>query len=173
MNKHSSIILGFKNPSQIFDYCNNHNINHLIEKNSGIWEQLINKNYKNHLDFKIKALNLKDYYVLLYYLNALNLLFDNFVLEKSQEFLCLLPIVYEGDHIAIIHAANNIAIRTNKAKVLMYRNKESNCNIPSFGSGFLKIKYVSNYVHTYSKESINEETRAFNVDLIYGSYKLF
>ncbi len=173
MNKHNSIILGFKNPSEIFKYCSKYNISNLIEKNSGLWEQLIQKNYANHVVFKSEHISLKDYYVLLYYLNALSLLNDSFVLNKSQELLSLLNPIYEGDHIAIIHASNNIAIRNNKAKVLMYRNKDNSCKIPSYGSGFLKIKYTSNSTNIYSKDSENNEREAFNVDLIYGGYKLF
>ena len=173
MNKHNTIILGFKNPSEIFKYCNKHNISNLIEKNSGIWEQLIQKNYNNHLIFKTEFISLKDFYVLLYYLNALNLLNDSFVLNKSQELLNLLHPLYEGDHIAIIHASNNIAIRNNKATVLMYRNKDNNCKIPSYGSGFLKIKYTTNKVNSYSKDSDINITEPFNVDSIHGGYKLF
>lgn len=173
MNKHTSIILSFKNPSDIFSYCNKNNINAMIEPNSGLWEQLIQKNYCNHLCFKREHISLKDYYVLLYYLNSLSLLNDSFVIEKSQELLSLLNPIYEGDHIAIIHASNNIAIRNNKAKVLMYRDKDSNCKIPYFGSGYLKIKYTSNNINIYSKDSNNNVTEAFNVDLTHGGYKLF
>ena len=95
------------------------------------------------------------------------------MLDKSQELLSLLNPIYEGDHIAIIHASNNIAIRNNKAKVLMYRNKDTNCKIPTYGSGYLKIKYTSNNVDSYSKDSENNVNGAFNVDLIHGGYKLF
>ena len=173
MNKHSTKILNFKNPSDIFKYCNNNNINNIIEKNSGIWEKLIQKNYTHHMCFKHEQLCLKDYYVLLYYLNVLNLLNDSFVLQKSQQLLCLINIIYEGDHIAIIHASNNIAIRNNKAKVFMYRNKDTNCKIPIYGSGYLKIKYTSSNVDSYSKELENNIISAYNVDLTYGGYKLF
>ena len=106
-------------------------------------------------------------------MNALSLLNDMFVLEKSQELLTLLNPIYEGDHIAIIHASNNIAIRNNKAKVVMYRNKDPNCKIPTYGSGYLKIKYTSNTVNSYSRECENNDREAFNVDIIHGGYKLF
>ncbi len=173
MNKHSSAILGFKNPSEIFKYCSQHNISNLIEKNGEIWEQLIQKNYNNHIQFKCGFVSYRDFYVLLYFMNALNLLNDMFVLEKSQELLSLLNPIYEGDHIAIIHASNNIAIRNNKAKVVMFRNKDQNCKIPTYGSGYLKIKYTSNTVNSYSNECENNDREAFNVDIIHGGYKLF
>jgi hypothetical protein len=175
MNKHQLILLNYKNPKDIFEYCNKNNLNNLIDNNSDIWEQLIQKNYVNHFKFKHEPLCLKDYYVLLYYLNALNLINDSFVLQKSQQLLVLLNPIYEGDHICIIHASNNIAIRNNKCKVLMYRNKDSNCNIPSYGSGFLKVKYINNNIDIYSSESyndFNDFNEPFNVHLIHGGYKL-
>jgi hypothetical protein len=173
MNKHTSIILGLKNPSEIFKYCNEHNISNLLEQKSEIWKKLIEKNYSNHVSSKCDFISYRDFYVLLYFMNALNLLNDLFVIEKSQELLTFINPIYEGDHIAIIHAANNISIRSNKAKVVMYRNKDSNCRIPTYGSGFLKIKYTSNLVNSYSNESENNDKEAFNVDLIHGGYKLF
>ena len=173
MNKHTSIILGFKNPSEIYKYCSQHNLGSLIEKNSGIWEKLINKNYNNHSVYKNEFVSFKDYYVLLYYLNALSLLNDVFVIKKSQDLLSLLNTIYEGDHIAIIHASNNIAIRNNKAKVVMYRNKDNYCKIPTYGNGFLKVKYTSNISDSFSNECETSNKEAFNVNLTYGGYKLF
>ena len=172
MNRHTTNILGFKNPSEIYKYCSKHNLGSLVEKNSGIWEKLINKNYTNHSEFKSEFISFKDYYVLLYYLNALSLINDVFVLKKSQDLLSLLNTIYEGDHLAIIHASNNIAIRNNKAKVLMYRNKDINCKIPTFGNGFLKVKYTSNISDSFSNECETSNKEAFNVDLTYGGYKL-
>ena len=93
MNKHSTKILNFKNPSDIFKYCNNHNINNIIENNSGIWEKLIQKNYTHHMCFKHEQLCLKDYYVLLYFLRP-----TSNVLLTSSYLLC-----YTSDSLFLIY----------------------------------------------------------------------
>ena len=131
MNSHSLNLVNFKNPEDIYSYCEKHNITNKIDDNSEIWKNLIEKNYKNHFIFKKDALSYKDYYVLLYFIQSLNLLNDTFIISKSQEILSLISIIYEGDHIAIIHACNNLAIRNNKAKLLLYRDKNECCTIPN------------------------------------------
>ena len=70
MNSHSLNLVNFKNPNDIFSYCEKHNITNKIDDNSEIWKNLIEKNYKNHFMFKKDALSYKDYYVLLYFIQS-------------------------------------------------------------------------------------------------------
>ena len=173
MNSHSLNLVNFKNPNDIFSYCEKHNITNKIDDNSEIWKNLIEKNYKNHFIFKKDALSYKDYYVLLYFIQSLNLLNDTFIISKSQEILSLISIIYEGDHIAIIHACNNLAIRNNKAKLLLYRDKNECCTIPKYGSGYLKVKYINNNCDIYTNNNnINDYKPPFNSDLTYGGYNI-
>ena len=173
MNSHSLNLVNFKNPNDIFSYCEKHNITNKIDDNSEIWKNLIEKNYKNHFIFKKDALSYKDYYVLLYFIQSLNLLNDTFIISKSQEILSLISIIYEGDHIAIIHACNNLAIRNNKAKLLLYRDKNECCTIPTYGSGYLKVKYINNNCDIYTNNNnINDYKNPFNSDLTYGGYNI-
>ena len=90
MNSHSLNLVNFKNPNDIFSYCEKHNITNKIDDNSEIWNNLIEKNYKNHFMFKKDALSYKDYYVLLYFIQSLNLINDTFIISKGQEILSLL-----------------------------------------------------------------------------------
>lgn len=171
MNKHLITLKNFKNPIDIFNYCNKHNINELIEESSTLWESLLDINFKNYVQFRIDTITLKDYYVLLYFIQAFNLLNDLFIIQKTQYLLSLLPIIYHGDHIAIIHAANNICIRNNKAKIIMFRTKDNQCTLPYYGNGFLKIKFINNTVDIYTDNlnSINI-IPPYGVDLNYGGF---
>ncbi len=171
MNKHLLNLINFKNPIDIFNYCNNNNINELIEQSSSLWDTLLEKNFKNYIVFRQDTITLKDYYVLLYFIQAFNLLNDSFIIQKSQSLLSLLPIIYHGDHIAIIHASNNICIRNNKAKILMYRDKDYNCTLPYYGNGYLKIKFINSNIDIYT-ENINsvDITPPYGVNLTYGGY---
>ena len=173
MNSHSINLVNFKNPTDIFNYCEKHNINTVIEDNSEIWCKLIEKNYNKYNIFKIKTLTYKDYYVLLYFMQCLNILYDTFILTKTQEILSMIPILYEGDHIAIIHACNNLAIRNNKSKLLLYRDPDTQCTIPVYGSGYLKIKFINNNTDIYTN-SINtmQYNQPFNSHISYGGYNI-
>lgn len=173
MNSHCLNLVNFKNPNDIFSYCEKHNITDKIDDNSDIWYKLIEKNYNKYIDFKLDTISYKDYYVLLYFIQALNLIKDTFIISKSQEILSIIPIIYEGDHISIIHGCNNLAIRNNKAKLLLYRDKNEQCTIPTYGSGYLKIKFINNNCDTYSNNiNINNYKKPFNSDLTYGGYNI-
>ena len=52
MNSHSLNLINFKNPHDIFSYCEKHNITNKIDDNSEIWSKLIEKNYKIMLFLK-------------------------------------------------------------------------------------------------------------------------
>jgi hypothetical protein len=173
MNSHTINLVNFKNPTDVFKYCEKHNINSAIEDNSDIWCKLIEKNYNKYTIFKIKTLSYKDYYVLLYFIQCLNLLTDTFIITKTQEILSIISVIYEGDHIAIIHACNNLAVRNNKAKLLLYRDTDTQCTIPTYGSGYLKIKFINNTTDVYTN-SINttQYNKPFNSDLSYGGYNI-
>ena len=173
MNSHSINLINLKNPSDVFKYCEKYNINSAIEDNSEIWQKLIEKNYNKYINFKVNTISYKNYYVLLYFIQCLNLLTDIFVINKSQEILSIIPIIYEGDHIAIIHACNNLAIRNNKSKLLLYRDTSSQCSIPVYGSGYLKIKYINNNSDIYTNNiNTTQYVKPFNSDLTYGGYNI-
>lgn len=173
MNSHTINLINFKNPSDVYKYCEKHNINSAIEDNSDIWQKLIEKNYNKYTNFKANTTSYKDYYVLLYFTQCLNLLTDTFIITKSQEILSIIPTIYEGDHIAVIHACNNLAIRNNKSKLLLYRDKDVQCPIPVYGSGYLKIKYINNNSDIFTN-NINTAhyAKPFNSDLSYGGYNI-
>jgi hypothetical protein len=173
MNSHSINLINFKNPTDIFNYCEKHNINSLIEGDSEIWCKLIEKNYNKYTNFKTKPITYKDYYVLLYFIQCLNLLTDSFIITKTQEVISIIPSIYEGDHIAIIHGCNNLAVRNNKAKLLMYRNKDEQCPLPTYGSGFLKINFINSNTDIFSNNiNVAQYKPPFNSSLYYGGYTI-
>lgn len=138
-----NIILKIKNPNKIFEYCQQNNIylDLLKDINSHFWMKLLETYYNKHIYLKNKTLSIKDYYVLLYYCELFTLLDEVKLIEKSQELLLKLPQIYQGDHIAIIHACNNIAIRMGIADVVMTRNTKEDL---IYGLGYLVIYYLNN-----------------------------
>ena len=138
-----NIIVKIKNPNNIFEYCQKNNIylDLLKDINSHFWMKLLETYYSRYINLKNQALSIKDYYVLLYYCELFTLLDEVKLIEKSQELLLKLPQIYQGDHIAIIHACNNIAIRMGIADVVMTRNTKEDL---IYGLGYLVIYYLNN-----------------------------
>ena len=166
------LILNIKNPYKILDYCNKTNfwIEVCKDSNGFIWHNLIIKYYYEYYDLKLKNLSLKDYYVLLYCLEQISILNNIGLIEQYQTALLLLPKIYEGDHVALIHGVNNIAIQSNKAKLILYRKKEEKS--PVFGSGYLRIRYLNNTNNVYidNESKLQDYVPIDKVDSIYGGY---
>jgi len=140
-----NIILKIKNPNNIFEYCRKYNvyIDLVKDSNSHFWLKLLEIYYKSNINLKNNMVSLKDFYVLMYYCELFTLIDDKKIINRAQKLLLQLPQIYAGDHIAIIHACNNIALRMGIADVVMTRNiTEDECNI--YGLGYLVIRYVNN-----------------------------
>ena len=161
-------ILDVKDPNVIIKMCDKNDIWKVTveDENSFIWSNLIYKYYDKYYDFKDR-ISLKDFYVLLYYLDILNLIHDYNLLTRCQNLLNLLPKIYEGDHLAIIHAANNIAIKLNKANIVLYRKKDD--IMPVFGGGFLCARYLKSYNDIY----LNRTTILNTIESARGVNKMF
>ena len=171
-NKIENIILNIKDPNKILEYCNKTNVWLEICKdpNGFIWFNLLIKYYYEYFELKLKDLSLKDYYVLLYYLEKLSILNNINLIEQYQNALLILPKVYEGDHLALIHAVNNIAFQSNKAKLILYRKKEEKSLV--FGNGYLRVRYLNNNKNIYidNETKLTEYNPVDNVDPILGGY---
>ena len=138
-----NIIIKNKNPNHIVEYCFKYKVytDLIKDANSHFWVKLIETHYQKYLSLKNQQLSFKDFYVLLYYCELFTLINDSKLINKSQNLLLKLPKIYQGDHIAIIHASNNIAIRMNKANAIMTRNKNQKS---VYGLGYLVIRYLDN-----------------------------
>ena len=161
-------ILDVKDPNEIIKMCDKNDVWKVTvyDENSFIWSNLIYKYYDKYYDFKDR-LSLKDFYVLLYYLDMLNLIDNYNLLTKCQNLLKLLPRIYEGDHLAIIHAASNIAIQINKSNIVLYRKKDD--ITPVFGGGFLRARYLKSENDIY----LNKTTILDTIKSAKGVNKLF
>ena len=96
--------------------------------------KLVEIYYNSYIILKDEILSIKDFYVLMYYCEIFTLMDDKKIINRAQKLLLRLPQIYEGDHIAIIHACNNIALRMGVADVVMTRNTaENECNIYGLG----------------------------------------
>jgi len=168
------IIINIKNPNKIFEYCLKYNvyIDLLKDVNSHFWMKLLENYYKDYIELKNVQLSLKDFYVLLYYTEIFTLLNDLKLIDRAQKLLLKLPQIYQGDHIAIIHASNNIALRMNKANAIMTRNtNENKCNL--YGLGYLVIRYLDNNGNDEFVEKFTEKYKYVSgVDPLKGDYIL-
>lgn len=160
-----NIILKNKNPNNIVEYCFKYNVykDLINDSNSHFWLKLIETHYRNHLSLKNTQLSFKDFYVLLYYCELFTLINDFKLINKSQELLLKLPKIYQGDHVAIIHASNNIALRMKKADAIMTRNKNQKDTYE------LVIRYVNNNGEDIFVEKYIEKYKYINgVDPLQG-----
>ena len=163
-----NIIIKNKNPNNIVEYCFKYNVytDLVNDPNSHFWLKLIETHYHNHLSLKNTQLSFKDFYVLLYYCELFTLINDYNLINKSQDLLLKLPKIYQGDHVAIIHASNNIALRMKKADAIMTRNKNQK---DVYGLGYLVIRYVNNNGNDEFVEKYIEKYRYVNgVDPLQG-----
>ncbi len=168
-----NIILKIKNPTNIFEYCCKYNvyIDLLKDVNSHFWMKLLETYYNSYIKLKNEMLSLKDFYVLMYYCELFILIDDKKLINRAQKLLLRLPQVYGGDHIAIIHACNNIVIRMGIGDVVMTRNtNENKCNI--YGLGYLVIRYVNNNGDDEFIEKFTEKYKYIKgVDPLRGGYE--
>ena len=144
-------ILQYKNPKDIIQLANNNNC--LNDNNSYLWNNLLIKYYYNFIKYKNKNISIKDFYVLLYYSEILGLINFIPILDRAQHTLSLLPKIYDGDIIAILHACSTTSILGNHANIVMYRDKAG--TIPHiYGKGNLRIKYLNIDKDSYLNKSI-------------------
>ena len=165
-----NIILKNKNPNQIVEYCFKYNVYTELtsDSNSHLWIKSIEIHYNQYLSLKNPQLSYKDFFVLLYYCELFTLINDSTLINKSQYLLLKLPKIYQGDHQAIIHACNNIAIRMKKANLIMTRNTNQK-NI--YGLGYLVIYYVNNNGYDEYVDKYSEKYKYIDgVDPLHGGY---
>ena len=170
-----SIVMSKKNPNDIVDICkiNSYWNNIFSDNNSFIWHNLIIKYYRRYYNKIKKYTTLKDYYVLLYYAEILGLINNKIIISKTQDILSLLPKIYEGDHIAILHACSNPAIIGNHAKIIMYRNRTNGNKPITYGRGHLCIQYKLYNTDTYvSKDNVDNFKNAKFVDPFIGGFNI-
>lgn len=168
-----NMVMSRKNPNEIINICNVNSYWHKLcsDQNSSIWHNLIINNYRKYYKKKNNSISLKDYYVLLYYSEILGLLSSN-IIYKAQTVLSLLPRVYEGDHIAILHACSNPAIMGDHAKIIMYRDK-TNIKSTNYGRGYLHIQFKKYSTDCYvDKNNLDSFKNANCVDPYLGGYDI-
>lgn len=163
-----NIILKNKNPNITVEYCFKYNVytDLINDPNSHFWVKMLDTHYKNYVLLKNPELSFKDFYVLLYYCELFTLINDTNLINKSQHLLLKLPKIYQGDHVAIIHASNNIALRMKKADAIMTRNtnQKEGC-----GLGYLVFRYVNNNGIDEFVEKYTDKYRYIDgVDPLYG-----
>ena len=158
-------LLNHKNPKDIIQFANS---NHLNDSNSYLWNNLLIKYYFNFNQYKNKNISIKDYYVLLYYSEILGLINFIPILERAQYALSILPKIYDGDHIAILHACSTTSILGNHANLVMYRDKIGT-KPQSYGKGNLRIKYLNIDKDSYlNKSNVKNIPEADRVNPNYG-----
>ena len=140
--KYLNNLLYYTNPVELVNYCVENNTPRDIYEhpNSILWETLIKKKYNKYMKYKIQNLSYKDFYVYLYYCEQFNQLTNFDMFKKGQSLLSVLPRIYDGDHIAIIHSIANIAVTSGLSNIVMYRDYNEK-NLPIFGNGYLIIQY--------------------------------
>ena len=143
------------------------------DNNSLLWQKILSYYYKKYENYKKKLLDFKDYYVFLYYCEKFNLIENYNLIERGQKLMILLPKIYDGDIIAIIHAISNIAVIGNYCNIVMYRDLLEK-NIPIYGNGYLVIQYLNSPRDLYlkKKEVPNYEYSEF-VHPLFGGYNRF
>ena len=137
-------LLNLNNPLQLAKYCED-NPNKLTndlfnDSNSILWKFFIEIYFSDKAKYKKKNLSLKDYYIFLYYIHLFNQCNHFKTFMRGQDLLCILPRIYDGDIIAVIHAITNIAITSKQANIVMYRDQKEK-NLPIYGNGYLIIQY--------------------------------
>ena len=167
------IILSHKNPEDIVHISNTNQtwIEQSNNPNSNLWNKLLSKYYNTLFNHKLKFISFKDYYVLLFYAELLGIHLYTPIINKAQHILNLLPKIYHGDHITILNASINTAITSNKAKIILYRDRYDNTNLNS-GNGCLVIRYLDAPKDTYTNISQSQNfPLAKHVNPIYGGYR--
>ena len=141
-------LLFINDPLKLIKHCIRTEISKDIYEDcdSVLWQRFIKNYFSKFLKYKLSDLKYKDYYVLLYYLDKFKLLNSFNMLMRGQNLLCLLPKIYDGDHVAIIHAISNIAITSNSSNIVMYRDYNEK-NLPIFGNGYLIIQFRNTDIH--------------------------
>mgnify|MGYP001163019758 FL=1 len=137
-------LLEINNPLHLAKYCEEHQnelSNDLFnDSNSILWKSFIEIYFLDKAKYKRKNLSLKDYYIYLYYIHMFNQCNHFKTFMRGQDLLCILPKIYDGDIIAVIHAITNIAITSKQANIVMYRDQKEK-NLPIYGNGYLIIQY--------------------------------
>ena len=164
-NEIEEIILNYKNPLIILQLCtiNKYFISACIDSNGFIWSKLLDLYYPSLIELRNLNINQKDYYVLLFNAEVLQLLQIPIIIYKAQRLLHLLPKIYHDDHIIILNALCNTAILTNKARIAMFRNNiNSNLNI--------RYLNIDRDIYLHNENSIHSLKESKNVDPIIGNY---
>jgi len=164
-NEIEQIILNYKDPSVILHLCtiNQYFISACIDPNGFIWNKLLEMYYSNFLEMKHGSISLKDFYVLLYFTEKMNLMQLPFIIYRSQKLLNMLPKLYHNDHIIILNSLCTSSILSNKAKIAMFRTNDSSK---------LNIRYVNIQDDCFLENSNDADIipKAINVNFINGSY---
>ena len=87
------------------------------------------------------------------------------IILKSQNLLCLLPKIYDGDIVCIINECCNKAILSGRYKNNLFR-KSIDEKLRVYGKGLLKYQYIKSDTDLYSDNMIaknfDESIDSFN-----------
>lgn len=164
-----------KDPFILLKKCkkNNYYNDLYIDNNSILWKKILSYYFKKYQNYKKKLLDFKDYYVFLYYCEKFNLIENYNLLIRGQNLLMLLPKIYDGDIIAIIHGISNIAILGNYCNIVMYRDLIEK-NIPIYGNGYLVIQYLKSEKDMYiTKNEVKNYQYVKFVHPFFGGYNKY
>ena len=163
-----------KNPNKLHNLCKENTVYIDLYSNTDsiLWESMLNKYFKKYTGYKNRYLSIKDFYVLIFYAQTFNQLNIN-TLSRGQELLLLLPKIYDGDHISIIHSLSNIAVTGNFSNLIMYRDLQES-NLPIYGNGYLIIQYRNSKKDIYIKKTeLDNYKFVKHVHPFYGGYNKF
>ena len=164
-----------RDPLNLINTCNSNKFHKDLynDYNSELWEKISYKYYSKYIKYKKNNITYKDFYYLLYTLDNFKMLNEITNIFRVQKLLSLLPKIYDGDHIAIIHAISNIAIKGNFSKVVMYRDLNEK-NLPIFGNGYLIIQFRNARDDIYiQKTDLDKYKFSKYVHPYYGGYNLY
>ena len=175
MSYNLSTLIVYKNPNKLLKECKENKFHYDLysNPNSELWEALISYYYYKYEKYQKKQLDLKDFYVFMYYCEELNILKDYNLIIRGQKVLLLLPKIYDGDHMSVIHSISNLAIRGNFCNLVLYRDQTEK-NLPIYGNGYLMIQYLKSDKDVYiKKEAVSNYSYAEHVHPFYGGYNKF